>query len=159
MKNTFRVIIVFPFLIALICCNGNDERKSNKAKNQNTAEFNLTGNDQMQYNLNIMTVVEGSQIKIYFENIGKMPVETMGHNFLLLKPNVDIASFAAKAFAAKETEYIPEDELGNIIVYSNLLGPGEKTIIEFTAPSKGIYKYICSFPGHYSSMQGKLIVR
>ena len=83
----------------------------------------------------------------------------MGHNFVLLKPNVDLAKFATKALSFKENEYIPEDEMDNIIIYSKLLGPGEEVNIEFTAPSKGVYKYICSFPGHYLSMQGNLIVR
>ena len=51
------------------------------------------------------------------------------------------------------------DETKNIIVHSKLLGPGEKTVIEFDAPAQGTYKFICSFPGHYITMQGNLIVR
>jgi len=39
-----------------------------------------------------------------------------------------------------------------------MLGGGETTTIEFTAPGAGIYDYICSFPAHYGLMKGKLIV-
>jgi azurin len=31
-------------------------------------------------------------------------------------------------------------------------------MIEFIAPEKGTYDYICSFPGHFAMMKGKLIV-
>jgi azurin len=39
-----------------------------------------------------------------------------------------------------------------------MLGGGETTTIAFTAPAAGTYDYICSFPGHYGMMKGKLIV-
>jgi azurin len=39
-----------------------------------------------------------------------------------------------------------------------MIGGGESTVIEFVAPEAGTYTYICSFPGHYAMMKGKLIV-
>ena len=39
-----------------------------------------------------------------------------------------------------------------------MLGGGEETTIEFEAPAKGEYTFICSFPGHYALMNGKFIV-
>jgi azurin len=150
-----KIFLAVLVLVSFTACGGNGE----KAEEPKTVEFNLTGNDQMLFNLKSMVVKEGDEVIVNFENIGKMPKETMGHNFVLLKPNVDPSEFATKAMQAKDNEYIPEDELENIIVYSKLIGPGEKTVIEFTAPLKGTYKYICSFPGHYITMQGNLIVR
>jgi len=38
------------------------------------------------------------------------------------------------------------------------VGGGESDTIEFEAPPEGEYDYICSFPGHYQQMQGKLVV-
>ena len=150
-----KLFVTLLLLVLLTACGGNE----GKVDEPKTVVFDLTGNDQMLFNLKQMVVKEGDKVIVNFENIGKMPKETMGHNFVLLKQNVDAAAFAAKALQAKSNEYIPEDEVDKIIVYSKLLGPGEKTTIEFTAPSKGTYKYICSFPGHYVTMQGNLIVR
>ncbi len=158
LHKLIKLILIFSLFSTISCGETNDSNSSN-IEDPKTIEFNLTANDRMQFNLETIVVKEGDLVKIYFENIGQMSKATMGHNFVVLKPDVNIASFAVKAMVAKETEYIPEDEAANILVYSKLLGPGEKTIIEFTAPTKGIYKCSCSFPGHYSSMQGNLIVR
>ena len=159
MINKFKILFTILFLISLISCGGESGGDSAKTEGPQSVEINLTANDQMQYNLKAIVAKEGDLIKVNFENIGKMPIETMGHNFIVLKAGVDLAAFAAKAISSKETEYIPADEVSNIIVSSKLLGPGEKTLIEFTAPAKGTYKFVCSFPGHYMSMQGNLIVR
>lgn len=155
MYKQISLILAILLFTMLIGCSGDN----NKAEAPKTVEFNLTGNDQMLYNLKSMVVKEGEEVIVNFENIGKMPKETMGHNFVLLKQNVEATAFAAKAVQAKDNEYIPQDEVDNIIVYSKLLGGGEKTVVKFTAPQKGTYKYICSFPGHYITMQGNLIVR
>jgi azurin len=150
-----KLLVTLFMMVLLTACGGNGE----KVEEPKTVKFNLTGNDQMLFNLKSMVVKEGDEVVVNFENIGKMPKETMGHNFVLLKQNVDVADFAAKAVQAKDNEYIPEDETDKIIVHSKLLGPGEKTVVKFTAPAKGTYKFICSFPGHYMTMQGNLIVR
>ncbi|MCW8850353.1 MAG: plastocyanin/azurin family copper-binding protein [Melioribacteraceae bacterium] len=146
-------------LVLIASCGGDVKKDSTQTTESKIAEFHLTANDQMKFNLKNMVVKEGDLVKIKFTNVGRMAKDVMGHNFVLLKSNVDPAQFATKALSFKENEYIPEDEIDNIIIHSKLLGPGEEVIVEFNAPSKGIYKYICSFPGHYISMQGSLIVR
>ena len=159
MITKIKILLVSILVISFVGCSGNNNESESKSEAPKTVEFNLTGNDQMQYNLKAMVVKAGDKVKINFQNIGKMPAEQMSHNFVLLKPGVDIAAFAAKAVQAKDNDYIPQDESQNIIVHSKLLGPGEKTVIEFNAPPKGMYKFICSFPGHYLTMQGNFIVR
>jgi azurin len=39
-----------------------------------------------------------------------------------------------------------------------LIGGGESTTIEFEAPEKGEYTFLCTFPGHFGLMNGKFIV-
>lgn len=158
MSNIIKLLVIFLAFVFLIFCSGKNEGNDGRDSNAKSVEFNLTGNDQMKFNLTEMVVREGSLVKISFENIGKMAKNIMGHNFVLLKSGVNLSKFAAKAMVAKDSEYIPLDEKDKIIVFSKLLGPGEKTIIEFEAPAEGTYKYICSFPGHYTLMQGDLIV-
>ena len=159
MKKFYINFFVLFSLILLTSCGGEKNNDELQIKQSKAIEFILTANDKMKFNIEKLVVNEGDSVKIKLMNIGRMAKEVMGHNFVLLAPNTDPAQFAAKALSAKENEYIPQDQLDNIIVYSKLLGPGEEVIIEFVAPQKGLYKYICSFPGHYLSMQGSLIVR
>lgn len=146
-------------LVVITSCGGDKKQDAPQTIESKNAEFYLTANDEMKFNLKNMVVKEGDLVIIKFANIGRIAKDVMGHNFVLLKPNVDPAQFATKALSFKNNEYIPEDEVVNIIIHSKLLGPGEEVTLEFKAPSQGIYKYICSFPGHYISMQGTLIVR
>ena len=44
-----------------------------------------------------------------------------------------------------------------IVTYTPLAGPGERTAVVFTMPPPGEYPFICTFPGHYSFMQGTLV--
>lgn len=159
-QKFYKISVIFIALFFLTSCGGeNNNNNESQVKEPKTIEFVLTANDKMKFNLDKLVANEGDSVKIKLKNVGRMPKEVMGHNFVLLSPKVDPAQFATKALAAKENEYIPQEELDNIIVHSKLLGPGEEVLVEFVAPQKGIYKYICSFPGHYLSMQGTLIVR
>ncbi|MCB9291447.1 MAG: azurin [Lewinellaceae bacterium] len=122
-----------------------------------TVTIHLTGDDMMKYNLNRIEVKEGQKIKLTLTHVGKMPKEAMGHNFVLLQPGVEPASFAAEAARFKDNDYIPESGEG-FIVHTKMVGGGESTSIEFDAPAKGSYKFMCSFPAHYVNMQGDFIV-
>ena len=82
----------------------------------------------------------------------------MGHNFVLLKAGTDLAAFSAKAINAKNTNYVPPSEAASVIAHTEVVGGGGSTTIEFDAPAKGSYPFICSFPGHYAIMKGQFIV-
>lgn len=118
----------------------------------------IKGSDAMQFDVKEVKVKAGQKVKLTLTHSGKLAKTAMGHNFVLLKTGTDIASFASKAAAARETEYIPKSEEASIIAHTKLVGGGESDTIEFTAPKKGTYTYICSFPGHYALMKGTFIV-
>ena len=120
----------------------------------NTVE--ITGNDQMKYSVTEIRVKAGEQVTLTFKNVGTMPKESMGHNFVLLGGGTDVEAFAMKAMVAKDSDYIPADLKSSIMANTKLLGPGESDTITFTVPA-GTYEFICTFPGHYASMRGKLI--
>lgn len=120
----------------------------------NTVE--ITGNDQMQYSMTEIRVKAGEQVTLTFKNVGTMPIASMGHNFILLAGGTDVEAFAMKAMVAKAENYVPSELKSSIMANTKLLGPGESDTITFTVPA-GTYDYICSFPGHYASMRGKLI--
>ncbi|MFT4030945.1 MAG: azurin [Siphonobacter sp.] len=118
----------------------------------------LNANDAMQFDKKEFKVKAGQKIKLTLKHTGKFAKQAMGHNFVLLKKGTDLPDFASKANMAGSTDYIPKSEEGNIIAHTKLLGGGEVDTITFTAPAKGTYTYVCSFPGHYGLMQGKFIV-
>ena len=157
----FSSLLVMVLSVLLIACGGkkNEEKQESTKMSDEPVIVNLTGNDQMQYNLKTIEVPAGSKVKVNLTHIGKMPKTVMGHNFILLKPNTDLAEFATAAMTAKDSDYIPASKSDEIIAHTSLVGGGETTSVEFDAPAKGTYKFMCSFPGHYATMQGDFIVK
>ncbi len=123
-----------------------------------TAYLEIEGNDMMQFNLKELNVTEGQIVKLTLKHVGQMAVEAMGHNWVMLKPGTDKATFGAAAVAARESGYIPQDMVDQVIAYTETIGGGQETTVIFDAPAMGYYDYICSFPGHWGVMQGTLTV-
>ena len=117
----------------------------------------LNSDDLMRFDKNMLLVQSGQKISLTLNHIGEMDKLIMGHNFVLLKKDVDVMAFAEKAVLAKNNEYIPEGD--EVIVYTKLLGGGESDTITFDAPEKGYYTFLCTFPGHWGLMKGKLVVK
>lgn len=136
---------------------GSNSTSGTKKTDENVTEVVLLATDLMQFDKNEIRVPAGKKIKFTLRHTGKQPVEVMGHNFVLLTMGTEIPAFAAKASAARDNDYIPEDT-DAVIVHTKMLGGGQTDTIEFDAPEPGTYDFICSFPGHYSVMKGKFIV-
>ena len=163
MKFLYPFIFLCSFLI-FSCQNTNEKEQSkmkSSAKEQISLEkeikFILNSDDLMRFDKNMLLVQSGQKITLTLNHIGKMDKLIMGHNFVLLKKDVDVMAFAEKAVLAKNNEYIPEGD--EIIVYTKLLGGGESDTITFDAPEKGYYTFLCTFPGHWGLMKGKLVVK
>ncbi|WP_318640170.1 azurin [Flavobacterium ardleyense] len=122
-----------------------------------TIEVTLNSDDAMKFDTSEIKVKEGQTVILTLNHTGKLPEAAMGHNFVLLKQGVVMADFATAAIAAKDNEYIPNDGK-DVIAHTETIGGGESTKITFTAPAKGTYDFLCTFPGHYSMMNGKFIV-
>ena len=152
LRFIFYIIITFALLAA---CGG---KKESSSSTENTV-INLTASDQMQYNLKTIEVKAGSTVRVNLKHIGQMAKTIMGHNFVLLKADADLSGFAAAAISAKDTDYIPKSKEDQVIAHTNMIGGGESTFVEFTAPQAGTYKFLCTFPGHYVTMQGDFIVK
>ena len=126
-------------------------------KSSDKVKIVIESNDQMRFNLSEITVQQGQIVVLTLKHVGKLPKAAMGHNWVLLEPDTDLASFAMSAMKAKDNEYVPADA-PEVVVNTILLGGGEETTIEFEAPAPGTYSFICSFPGHYALMQGTFTV-
>jgi azurin len=85
----------------------------------------------------------------------------MLHNLLIVKPQtVDKVGTAALNLGLQgETKgYVPD--LEEVLYHTWILRPETAEAIYFIAPTKpGSYTYVCTFPGHYTLMQGTLVVK
>lgn len=123
------------------------------------AELTITGNDQMKFDLEKLEVYEGQTVRLTFKNVGSLPIESMGHNWTLLAKGIDPGDYANAALSHKVDDYQIPDRMDDVIAHTKLLGPGEEETIEFTAPASGLYKYVCTFPGHFAMMNGSFMVK
>lgn len=128
---------------------------------EDAVTLEITGNDQLQYDKKELTAVTGQKVTLKLKHVGKLPKAAMGHNVVIIKPGTQVAPFAMKAAPAKDQDYIPQDEASKklIIAHTKMIGGGEETEITFTAPEPGEYPYLCTFPGHFGTMNGKFIVK
>lgn len=164
------VLASFFFCLLSISCGGDKKKEKesfsyeNKSavkeeikEDSNIANVVLVGDDAMKFDKSEIRVKSGQKVKLTLRHKGKMPITAMGHNVVILKKGVDITAFASKAALARDNNYIPKDSK-DIIAFTETIGGGQTTSIEFDAPEAGTYNFICSFPGHYAIMKGKFIV-
>ena len=122
---------------------------------------NLTGGDDMKFNLTTIEAKPGETIRVVLKNVGTVPKIAMAHNFVLLTLTADVNEYAKAAMMAQATEYLPPAEKAKVLASTKLAGPGETVEVSFKAPAKaGSYPYLCTFPGHYAAgMKGTLVVK
>ena len=159
--------ILFLSLFIVSCNNSNNTKEKfqyERVKEEPTTvqgstmsnNIILNSNDQMKFDKKIIRVNANQKITLTLNHNGRFPASSMGHNFVLIKKDVDVNEYALRAAGARNSEYIPEGD--NEIAYTKMLGGGESDTITFDAPEPGTYVFICSFPGHYQLMMGEFIV-
>jgi azurin len=122
-------------------------------------EMNAVTNDDgtMTYDKKELKVTAGQTVTIKFTN-----PDTAQHNFLLAQPgSMKIIGAAADKFVRDDTgedvNYVPK--LPQIIYVAPVLEPKKTTTFSFKAPAKpGQYVIICTFPGHWKTMNAVLNV-
>ncbi|WP_114789615.1 azurin [Niabella yanshanensis] len=130
------------------------ETRASQPEDPAVAVITLNAGDDMKFDLAEIKVNEGQTVKLTLNHTGKMAKTAMGHNFILLAQGADLAAFATAAINSKETDYLPAGKENDIIAHTRVVGGGESDSIEFTAPAKGHYEFLCSFPGHSAMMKG-----
>jgi uncharacterized protein len=108
---------------------------------------------QMKFDISRFTVAAGEEVVIELVNKDEMP-----HNLLITKQGaLETVSLAAEKMVALPDafarSFIPE---GPEVLFSiRLLQPNETLQARFTAPSEpGNYPFVCTFPGHWRTMNG-----
>ncbi len=127
---------------------------------QTHARVEITCNDEMKFNQKSFEVEVGQKVTLVFKNVGKIPVEKMAHNLVILKPGTELLAFAAKCGDPK-SGYLPTDEetKKQILAHTKHLGGGESDTIHFIPKEPGDYPFVCTTPGHFTIMQGVMKVK
>lgn len=124
-----------------------------------TNHIELEAHDNMTFTGgDLFKVKAGEEITLTLKNVGQLPKESMGHNVVILTPGTDHAEFGGEAFKAKAEDYIPATFASSIVAHTKLLGPGESDTIKFKFDTPGVYTFVCSFPGHWGTMKGTIVV-
>ncbi len=118
----------------------------------------ISGSDQLRFDVTRFEVRSGETVRIEFRNAGQQPKAVMAHNLVVLQAGVDVDAFAIEALQLAGSDYLPEGDDERILAATRLLGPQESDRIEFEAPAPGTYTFVCTFPGHYTLMQGVMVV-
>jgi len=171
--RTLSFFLLFAALIATVGCGGGDSGSSGftsdvasapgaastpDAANEDVTEVTITpSGNRLKYEQTEFTVPAGGKVTLTFRNTATGT--SMKHNVVLLTTDKgSVATRVGRAGGqAAGNEYIPEDDA--VLAHTALADPGETVTVTFTAPSDpGEYKYLCTYPGHYASMQGTMQV-
>ena len=129
------------------------------ASTEEAAEVTITpvGNE-MRYEKTEFIVRPGKKVHLIFDNTATSPA--MQHNVVVLNSNDDavverVGEGGLQAGSAND--YVPDDPA--VLANTPVAPPGETVEVTFTAPEEpGTYRYICTFPGHWATMQGTMRV-
>ena len=162
-------------IMLLISCGQSADNKNNSKENSPaektettvpgiekldfTDSILLKANDNMRFDKELFRIRAGKKISLIFKNTGAKSATSMTHNVVILKSGIDIADFADIARNAKTEQYVPSSLDSLIIAHTRLVGGGDSDQVEFIIPKPGIYDFICSFPGHWGTMQGKIVAQ
>ncbi|MEO7319538.1 MAG: plastocyanin/azurin family copper-binding protein, partial [Chthoniobacteraceae bacterium] len=118
-----------------------------------------TVREQMRYDTARLVVEVGKPLEVILENTDAMP-----HNIVFVQPGSrqEVAEAAQNmkpdALDKQGRAFIPKDH-PKIIAASKLVEPDQKETLKIKAPAtEGEYEYVCTLPGHWAIMWGKLIV-
>jgi azurin len=161
-------------VLLFMSCNGSENKqKENKepvpasAKAETTVAgveklsysdtIQLKAGDDMRFDKELFRVRAGKKIRLILTNTSKKSNMSMTHNLVILVKGTDIADFADAVRTAKEEQYTPSSVASLIIAHTKMVPGGESDSIDFVITQSGVYDYICSFPGHWGTMQGKIV--
>ena len=109
--------------------------------------------NKMAFATTEFSVKAGQKVNLVMNNTATIAV--MKHNIVILNDESKISEVGQQALSAQG--YLPEHP--SIIAATPMADAGATTQTSFTAPTEpGEYVYICTFPGHYMMMKGKMIV-
>jgi len=121
----------------------------------------ITGNDSIQYDKKSLSITpDCTSVELTLTHIGKLPAQSMGHDWVLVKAE-DMAAVANDGLAAGIANNFVKKDDARVIAHTKVVGGGESTSVTFATSllKKGqAYKYMCTFPGHNGLMNGDFTI-
>lgn len=111
----------------------------------------------MQYDIKEIKAKPGEVLEITLEN-----PDSLQHNLLIVAPGkmseVGVAADKmGETVEGKSCQFVPN--LPSVLTVMGLVDPGKTGKLWIAAPTKpGTYSYVCTYPGHWRMMNGKLKV-
>ena len=111
---------------------------------------------ELRYDTASLTVTAGRPVEITLIN-----PDTMPHNLVITTPG-DAQPLGMQVTQMDPTQaasigYVPESQ--TVLHHTVMVPAGQSDTLRFIAPTKpGNYDYVCTFPGHYTTMIGVLQV-
>lgn len=156
----------------LIACSGESQKDTAETSSTNRPAYDLTKTDpnakvveltivaqgedmsKMSFDMKSMKVSAGTTIKLTIKSTS--PDASMPHNWVLVHKGTMEQVAMAGLQAGRELDFVPKSP--DVLAHTKLLGPGEEQTLTFSAPPPGEYEYVCTYPGHWSIMNGVLTV-
>ena len=115
----------------------------------------VRGVEGLKFSLPAFDVKPGARVKLDFANTSDML-----HNLVVVKPGTatKVGEQAMRlGLDGAKMDYVPRS--ADVLYHTALLEPQKSEAIYFVAPTTpGEYTYVCTFPGHYVTMQGTMRV-
>ena len=117
-----------------------------------------TVREQMRYDTPRLVVEAGKPFEIILENADFMP-----HNLVVVNPGArEKIGTISGAMTPDQLDnqgraFVPRNP--DVLGATRLLEAGQRQALKMTAPTKeGDYDYVCTYPGHWQLMWGRLVV-
>jgi len=129
------------------------------AAESKVCKLEIAGNDLMQFDKKELKVAaDCTEVELTLTHTGKLPAQSMGHNWVLVHTADASAVASAGIKAGAANNYVPPGDQ-RVLASTKVIGGGESTTIKFSTSilKQGeSYTYICTFPGHSAIMKGTL---
>ncbi len=118
--------------------------------------------ERMLFTTRQFVVRPGQPVKLVFSNS-----DATDHNLAILLPGSEEEVGAAANAMARDprnatSDFLPPEKSELILQATSMIGPSRAAqidVLRFEAPqTPGIYPYLCTFPGHWVVMNGRMVV-
>jgi azurin len=151
------VLLAAATAILVIGLSGADEGDAGTTAITITADRTELRFDTVKF-----TVKAGAKVRLTLVN-PEDSINLQPHNLLIIEPGkleeIGMAANAELADPAFLSERHAVPSSNYVLHHTKLLLPGESETLEFVAPTEiGDYPFLCSYPGHWSVMNGVMTV-
>ncbi len=141
--------------VALSACGGGESATPTPvASTGKTFEFEISADDNIQFSQVVLEVEAGSRVSVTLVNKST----DKQFNWVLTRFGQMLRVVTDGQTAGVSNGYLKPNDT-NVIAHTRMLQAGESETITFDAPPPGDYQFFSTFPGYYTRLNGKLIVK